>query len=154
MGVECNVILGGRSEEFVILQNEFNQISERVLPVTNDGSLGQKGFVTVVLKELIESGNEYDEIIAIGPLIMMKAVVEITKPLGIHTMISMNPIMIDGTGMCGGCRVTVGGETKFACVDGPDFDGFEVDFDEAMRRQGMYKKQEAHVCNLDFGGTK
>jgi ferredoxin--NADP+ reductase len=109
--------------------------------------------VTDILNKLLAEGKEYDEIIAIGPLIMMKAVVAITKPLGIPTMISMNPVMIDGTGMCGGCRVTVGGQTKFACVDGPDFDGFEVDFDEAMRRQNMYKGQEEHACNIGIGGN-
>lgn len=148
MGVSCDVILGGRSEEFVILEEEFKQVTDGLYIATNDGSLGEKGFVTDILKTLLEQGNEYDEVIAIGPLIMMKAVVDITKPIDLKTMISMNPIMIDGTGMCGGCRVTIHGETKFACVDGPDFDGFGVDFDEAMRRQGMYKKQEAHICNL------
>lgn len=148
MGIACDVILGGRGKEFVILQEEFEQMSDKVYYATNDGSLGQEGFVTDILKQLIETGEVYDEIIAIGPLVMMKAVVDITKPLNIHTMISMNPIMIDGTGMCGGCRVTVGNETKFACVDGPDFDGFEVDFDEAIRRQTMYKRQECTSCNL------
>ncbi|MEG0013844.1 MAG: sulfide/dihydroorotate dehydrogenase-like FAD/NAD-binding protein [Cellulosilyticaceae bacterium] len=152
LGIECDVILGGRSEEFVILQEDFKEISKNVYCATNDGSLGKQGFVTDILKELIEQGNIYDEVIAIGPLVMMKAVVSITKSLNIPTMVSMNPIMIDGTGMCGGCRVTVGGQTKFACVDGPDFDGFEVDFDEALRRQSMYKIQEEHVCNLGIGG--
>lgn len=153
-GVPCDVILGGRDASLVILQDEFKEVSEVVYVATNDGSLGIQGFVTDVLNTLLAEGKVYDEVIAIGPLPMMKAVVNITKPLGIPTMVSMNPIMIDGTGMCGGCRVTVGGEVKFACVDGPDFDGFEVDFDEAMRRQNMYKKQEEHVCNLKLGGHK
>lgn len=152
-GTSCDVILGGRSSEFVILNNEFESVSN-VYIATNDGSLGVKGFVTDILKSLIEEGNIYDEVIAIGPLIMMKAVVEITKPLNIPTMVSLNPIMIDGTGMCGGCRVTIGGEIKFACVDGPDFDGFKVDFDECMRRQTMYKPQEDHICNIGLGGEK
>lgn len=152
MGVACDVILGGRSEDYVILQREFEAIAQRLHIATDDGSLGIKGFVTTVLTALLEAGEQYDEVIAIGPLPMMKAVVGVTKPLGIKTMVSMNPIMIDGTGMCGGCRVTVGGQTKFACVDGPDFDGFEVDFDEAMRRQGMYRHQEEHVCRMKQGG--
>ena len=120
--------------------------------MTDDGSHGQKGVVTAPLKELIESGENYDEVITIGPLIMMKFVVATTKPFGVKTVVSMNPIMIDGTGMCGGCRLTVGGKTKFACVDGPDFDGFEVDFDEAMSRGRSYGEFEAHAreaaCNL------
>lgn len=153
-GIPCDVILGGRTKDFVILQDEFKSICDEFYVATNDGSLGETGFVTDVLNRLLQEGKVYDEVIAIGPLVMMKAVVAITKPLDIQTMISMNPIMIDGTGMCGGCRVTVGGETKFACVDGPDFNGFEVDFDEAMRRQGMYKEQEHHVCNLGIGGEK
>lgn len=153
LGTSCDVILGGRSSEFVILKEDFESISN-VHIATNDGSLGEKGFVTDLLNKLIAEGNTYDEVIAIGPLVMMKAVVSITKTLNIPTMVSLNPIMIDGTGMCGGCRVTVGGQTKFACVDGPDFDGFEVDFDEAMRRQTMYHKQEEHICNLGLGGEK
>ncbi|MGL4346100.1 MAG: sulfide/dihydroorotate dehydrogenase-like FAD/NAD-binding protein [Cellulosilyticaceae bacterium] len=152
-GVACDVILGGRSADYVILQKEFEKVSESLHIATDDGSVGIKGFVTTILNTLLEEGNVYDEVIAIGPLPMMKAVVGVTKPLGIKTMVSMNPIMIDGTGMCGGCRVTVGGKTKFACVDGPDFDGFEVDFDEAMRRQGMYKEQEAHACRMGQGGN-
>ncbi len=150
-GTTCDVVLGGRSSEFVILHDEFKLISN-VYVATNDGSLGVTGFVTDVLKDLISQGNIYDEVIAIGPLVMMKAVVEITKPLDIPTMVSLNPVMIDGTGMCGGCRVTVGGEIKFACVDGPDFDGFKVDFDECMRRQTMYKSHESHICNIGLGG--
>ncbi len=152
-GTECDVILGGRSSEFVILREEFEAIS-KVYVATNDGSLGLQGFVTDILKDLIAKGNHYDEVITIGPLIMMKAVVEITKPLQIPTMVSLNPIMIDGTGMCGGCRVTIGGQTKFACVDGPDFDGFEVDFDECMRRQNMYKTHEDHACKIGLGGEQ
>ncbi|OON97439.1 MAG: ferredoxin-NADP reductase [Candidatus Epulonipiscium fishelsonii] len=151
LGVECDVILGGRSEEFVILEEEFKGISDHVYCATNDGSKGTQGFVTDILKDLLQKGNIYDEVIAIGPLIMMKAVVDVTKPLDIKTMVSLNPIMIDGTGMCGCCRVTVDGKTKFACIDGPDFDGYNVDFDEAMKRQSMYKKEEAHICNLTGG---
>ena len=147
-GITCDIILGGREKEFVILKEAFESIADNVYCATNDGSLGTKGFVTDVLKLLIDDGVIYDEVIAIGPLPMMKAVVSMTQPLNIPTMVSLNPIMIDGTGMCGGCRVTVGGETKFACVDGPDFNGFLVDFDEAMRRQSMYKKHEAHACHL------
>lgn len=149
MGVEVDVIIGGRSEEYIILEDEFNEICNNLYFATNDGSKGIQGFVTDVLNDLLDKGNEYDEVIAIGPLIMMKAVVGITKPLNIPTAVSLNPIMIDGTGMCGGCRVTVGGETKFACVDGPDFDGLLVDFDECMRRQSFYKEKEDHICRLN-----
>lgn len=149
LGAEVDTILGGRSDEFIILDKEMEDVCDNVYYATNDGSKGIKGFVTDKLNELIENGEEYDLVIAIGPLIMMKAVCEITKKHNIKTNVSLNPIMIDGTGMCGGCRVTVGGETKFACVDGPDFDGHKVDFDEAMRRQGMYKEEEKdHVCRL------
>lgn len=148
MGVAVDIIIGGRSDEFIILDDEFREICQQVYFATNDGSRGTKGFVTDVLNTLLEQGETYDEVIAIGPMIMMKAVVGITKPLNIPTAVSLNPIMIDGTGMCGGCRVTVGGETKFACVDGPDFDGLLVDFDEAMRRQNYYKEEEAHICRL------
>lgn len=151
MGVEVDVIIGGRSEEYIILEDQFREFASNIYFATNDGSKGTKGFVTDVLKKLLAEGNKYDEVITIGPLIMMKAVVGITKPLNIKTSVSLNPIMIDGTGMCGGCRVTVGGETKFACVDGPDFDGFLVDFDEAMRRQTMFKEEE-HICNIGRGG--
>lgn len=149
MGVAVDVIIGGRSEEYVILEEEFKAICENVYFATNDGSKGVQGFVTDVLNDLLSQGIVYDEVIAIGPLIMMKAVVGITKPIGLSTAVSLNPIMIDGTGMCGGCRVTIGDEVKFACIDGPDFDGFLVDFDECMRRQVFYKKQEAHACRLD-----
>lgn len=152
-GTEVDAILGGRDESLVILRDEYENVCDNVYFATNDGSLGVKGFVTDVLKDLIENkGQQYDEIIAIGPLIMMKVVVDLTKTYNIPTAVSLNPIMIDGTGMCGGCRVTVGGETKFACVDGPDFDGFLVDFDEAMRRQTMYKDKEKisndHLCKI------
>ena len=120
--------------------------------MTDDGSYGEKGLVTQALQELIDQGNVYDEVIAIGPIVMMKFVVKLTKQYNIKTVVSMNPIMIDGTGMCGGCRLTVGGKTKFACVDGPDFDGFEVDFDEAQKRNGIYRDWEKHkyeeTCNL------
>lgn len=150
-GASVDVILGGRSKELVILEKDFTTFCDNVFVATNDGSAGVQGFVTDVLGGLLQDGQAYDEVIAIGPLPMMKAVVGITKPLGIPTGVSLNPIMIDGTGMCGGCRVTVGGDTKFACVDGPDFDGLLVDFDECIRRQGMYKEMEAHVCRIGTG---
>lgn len=152
MGCEVHSIIGFRSKDLLILEDEFNAASDKLVIMTDDGSYGKKGVVTAPLKELIEAGESYDEVIAIGPLIMMKFVVMTTKPYNVKTVVSMNPIMIDGTGMCGGCRLTVGGKTKFACVDGPDFDGFEVDFDEAMSRGLMYKSFErrAHedICNL------
>ncbi len=151
-GCEVHSIIGFRSRELLILEDEFRAASDRLTVMTDDGSCGRKGVVTVPLKEAIEAGEGYDEVIAIGPLVMMKFVVATTKPLGVKTTVSMNPIMIDGTGMCGGCRLTVGGETKFACVDGPDFDGFLVDFDEAMSRASMYRdfERRAHsaACNL------
>lgn len=151
MGANVDVILGGRNEEYIILQEEMDSAVDHVYYATDDGSKGMKGFVTDQLKALIADGKKYDLVIAIGPLIMMKNVCKITKELRIPTNVSLNPIMIDGTGMCGGCRVTVGGETKFACVDGPDFDGHGVDFDEAMRRQTMYKEEE-HNCKLGLEG--
>ncbi len=151
-GCEVHSVIGFRNKELLILEDEFRACSDRLTVMTDDGSYGSKGVVTAPLKEAIESGENYDEVIAIGPLIMMKFVVATTKPFGVKTVVSMNPIMIDGTGMCGGCRLTVGGKTKFACVDGPDFDGFEVDFDEAMSRGGMYSEFERHAhseaCNL------
>ncbi len=150
-GAEADVIIGGRSESYVILDDKFSEFAQNVYVATNDGTKGAQGFVTDILNTLIAEGEKYDEVIAIGPVIMMKAVVEITKKLGIKTSVSLNPIMIDGTGMCGGCRVTIGNEVKFACVDGPDFDGFEVDFDELMRRQGIYKKEEEHKCRIGAG---
>ena len=151
-GCEVHSIIGFRNKDLVILEDEFAACSDKLTVMTDDGSHGTKGVVTVPLKEAIEAGENYDEVITIGPLIMMKFVVGVTKPAGVKTVVSMNPIMIDGTGMCGGCRLTVGGKTMFACVDGPDFDGFEVDFDEAMKRGAMYRDFERHAheetCNL------
>ena len=151
-GAEVHAVVGFRSKELVILEQDFNAVSDKLIMMTDDGSYGEKGLVTNALKQLIDSGEKYDEVIAIGPLIMMKFVCALTKEYGIKTMVSMNPIMIDGTGMCGGCRLTVGGKTKFACVDGPDFDGHLVDFDEAMARSSMYKPFEREadekVCRL------
>ena len=144
-GAEVHSVVGFRSRDLVILEEEFEAVSDKLCMMTDDGSYGQKGLVTQALEELILAGNEYDEVIAIGPLAMMKFVSLLTKKYGIKTVVSMNPIMIDGTGMCGGCRLTVGGQTKFACVDGPDFDGHVVDFDEAMHRGAMYREFEAHV---------
>lgn len=152
LGCEVHSIVGFRNKDLVILEDEFKAASSKYVLMSDDGSCGEKGLVTDALRRLIESGEEYDEVIAIGPLIMMKFVAKLTKEFGIKTVVSMNPIMIDGTGMCGGCRLTVGGETKFACVDGPEFDGHLVDFDEAMRRGAMYKAKERasheHACNL------
>ena len=153
MGVDVTTIVGFRNKDLIILEDEAKAVSSKLIVTTDDGSNGNKGFVTDALKNEIESGEKFDLVIAIGPLIMMKFVAKLTKEYGIKTIISMNPVMIDGTGMCGGCRVTVGGKTKFACIDGPDFDGHEVDFDEAMRRQTMYKQQEEESCNL-FKGVK
>nr|WP_122012171.1 sulfide/dihydroorotate dehydrogenase-like FAD/NAD-binding protein [Maliibacterium massiliense] len=151
-GCEVHTIAGFRTRDLVILEDEFKAVSSKFVLVTDDGSYGQQGLVTDALKALIDAGEQYDEVIAIGPLIMMKFVCKLTKAYGIKTVVSMNPIMIDGTGMCGGCRLSVGGETKFACVDGPDFDGHLVDFDEAMHRGTMYKSFERHAyeesCNL------
>ena len=145
-------IVGFRNKDLVILEEEFNNVSDKLVIMTDDGSYGEKGLVTNALEALINSEEQYDEVIAIGPLIMMKFVCKVTEKYGVKTTVSMNPIMIDGTGMCGGCRLTVDGETKFACVDGPDFDGHKVDFDEAMSRSSMYKEFEAHkreaACNL------
>lgn len=151
-GCEVHVIAGFRTKELVILEKEFGAASSVFRLMTDDGSCGEKGLVTDALEKLISEGNEYDEVFAIGPLVMMKFVSLTTKKYGIKTTVSMNPVMVDGTGMCGGCRLTVGGVTKFACVDGPDFDGHLVDFDEAMKRSGVYKEFEAHrrekSCNL------
>lgn len=154
MGVEVDVIVGFRNKDIVILEDEMKAVSTNYYLMTDDGSKAEKGFVTDKLKALIEAGNQYDTVIAIGPIPMMKFVSLTTKPYGIHTIVSLNPIMIDGTGMCGGCRVTVGGEIKFACVDGPDFDGHLVDFDELMNRNSIYKQREGeiskdHVCRMD-----
>ena len=152
LGAEVTSIVGFRNKDLVILEDEFKACSDRFIMMTDDGSYGEKGTVTVPLKELLEKGERFDEVIAIGPLIMMKFVCLTTKEYGQKTVVSMNPIMIDGTGMCGGCRLTVGGETKFACVDGPDFDGHLVDFDEAMSRSRSYAPFERHAyeeaCNL------
>ena len=152
LGCEVHSIIGFRSKDLVILEKEFAECSDKLTIMTDDGSYGRQGVATVPLKEAIEGGENYDEVIAIGPLVMMKFVVATTRPYGIKTTVSMNPIMIDGTGMCGGCRLTVGGKTKFACVDGPDFNGFEVDFDEAMARSSAYAEfeqgQRSELCNL------
>jgi len=141
-GVQVDVIIGARSKEFLILEDEIKALGANVYVTTDDGSYSRKGLVTEVLKDLIDSGAKYDHVIAIGPMIMMKFVAKLTKEYGLKTTVSLNPIMVDGTGMCGACRVTVGGQVKFACVDGPEFDGHLVDFDEAMRRQAMYKTEE------------
>ena len=152
-GVAVDVIAGFRSKDIVILEEEFRAACDHLYLTTDDGSYGEKGLVTDKLKALIEAGNQYDVVIAIGPIIMMKFVCKTTEPYGIKTLVSLNPIMIDGTGMCGGCRVSVGGQMKFACVDGPDFDGHQVDFDELMARNAAYKEREAqvrrdHACRL------
>ena len=151
-GCVVDSIIGFRNKDLVILEDEFKAYSSNLTIMTDDGSYGQKGLVTEPLKAALENGTEYDEIFAIGPLVMMKFVVATAKPFGVKTTVSMNPVMIDGTGMCGGCRLTVGGETKFACVDGPEFDGYLVDFDEAISRSSAYRDFERHAyeenCNL------
>ena len=159
-GAEVHAISGFRSKDLVILEDEFRAHSSKFVAVSDDGSWGEKGLVTDALQKLIESGEKYDEVIAIGPLIMMKFVCSLTRQYGIKTIISMNPIMIDGTGMCGCCRLTVGGETKFACVDGPEFDGHQVNFVEAMSRARMYSQFEqrkredtCNLLNMKEGGT-
>ena len=146
LGTEVHSITGFRDKSFIILDKEMAAVSDKAIITTDDGSNGIKGFVTDRLKELIESGEKYDAVIAIGPLMMMRAVCNLTKEYGIKTIVSMNPVMIDGTGMCGGCRVRVGGETKFACVDGPDFDGHLIDWESALNRQKMFKSHEQRVC--------
>lgn len=152
LGAVVHSVVGFRSKELVILEDEFSGVSDSLDIMTDDGSYGRKGLVTEALEELIVSGNEYDRVFAIGPLMMMKFVTEVAKKYNTGVTVSMNPIMVDGTGMCGGCRLTVDGKVKFACVDGPDFDGTLVDFDEAIRRSGMYKDFERHMrdkeCNL------
>lgn len=160
MGVNVDVIIGGREAQYVLWADKFKEFCDHVYIMTDDGSLGEKGFGTVKLQQLIDQGEGIDEVIAIGPVPMMKAVVTVTKPYNIKTSVSLNPIMIDGTGMCGCCRVSVDGKIKFACVDGPDFDGLQVDFDELMARQRMFKEEEHVVsenanrmCNL-MGGVK
>ena len=156
-GAIVDVIIGFRTKDIVILEEEFKEASTNLYLMTDDGSYGEKGFGTVKLQQLLESGIEYDEVLAIGPVPMMKFVCKTTEPFGVHTSVSLNPIMVDGTGMCGGCRVTVGGETKFACVDGPEFDGHKVDFAELMSRNSTYRPREAevtetHACRMDAMG--
>ena len=153
-GCEVDVIVGFRNKDIVILEDEFKSCSDNLYLMTDDGSYGEQGFVTVKLQQLLEAGKQYDEVLAIGPIPMMKFVCKTTEPFGVKTIVSLNPIMVDGTGMCGGCRVTVGGEVKFACVDGPDFDGHKVDFAELMNRNGVYRDQEAedekgHMCRIE-----
>jgi len=152
-GVEVTSIIGARSADLLIMEEEVKSVSDRMFVCTDDGSKGRHGFVTVVLKELLEQGEIFDEIIIIGPPILMKIGAEITRSYGIPTMVSLNPIMVDGTGMCGCCRVTVGGETKFACVDGPAFDGHKVDFDELMKRLQTYRGEEKIAMEKYEGGT-
>lgn len=151
-GCEVHSVIGFRSKDLLILEDEFKAVSQKLVVMTDDGSYGKKGLVTDALDELIKEGNTYDEVFVIGPLIMMKFVCKLTEKYNIKTTVSMNPIMVDGTGMCGGCRLTVGGKTKFACVDGPDFDGHLVDFDEAIMRSSVYKqfenKKREETCNL------
>ena len=151
-GCEVHAIVGFRTKDLVILEKEFRDASSKFVLMSDDGSVGEKGLVTDALKKLLDSGEKYDEVITIGPLIMMKFVCKLTKEYGVKTIASMNPIMIDGTGMCGGCRLSVGGKTVFACVDGPEFDGHEIDFDEAIERSSMYKPFERHkheeTCRL------
>ncbi|MEG2074607.1 MAG: sulfide/dihydroorotate dehydrogenase-like FAD/NAD-binding protein [Angelakisella sp.] len=148
-GADVTVIAGFRSKDLVILEEEMKAVSSRAIITTDDGSNGEKGFVTDKLRGLCQGGEKFDLVIAIGPLPMMKFVSKLTEELGIPTIVSLNPIMIDGTGMCGGCRVTVGGKIKFACVDGPDFDGHQVDYDELMKRNNGFRREEqAHTCRL------
>ena len=156
-GAEVTVIVGFRSKDIVILEDEFKAVADHFIMMTDDGSYGRHGLVTQPLQELLEAGEQFDEVLAIGPVPMMKFVAKTTQPFGVHTSVSLNPIMIDGTGMCGGCRVTVGGETKFACVDGPEFDGHKVDFAELMSRNGTYRDREAevgktHTCRIESMG--
>lgn len=151
-GIAVDTIAGFRSKDIVILEDEFRSCSDNLYLCTDDGSYGTKGFVTNVLQQQLESGKKYDVVIAIGPVPMMKFVCQTTKPYDLPTIVSLNPIMVDGTGMCGGCRVTVDGKIRYACVDGPDFDGHQVDFEELMRRNGTYREQEQHVCRLHREG--
>ena len=156
-GAEVDVIVGFRNKDIVILEDEFKAVSDNMYLMTDDGSYGEQGFVTVKLQQLLEAGNQYDAVLAIGPIPMMKFVCKTTEPFGVKTMVSLNPIMIDGTGMCGGCRVSVGGEVKFACVDGPEFDGHKVDFAELMSRNTTYREREAevtetHSCRIEAMG--
>ncbi len=147
-GIKVDVIIGGRSESYLLWVDKFREFCDTVYLTTDDGSVGRQGFVTTVLEEVLESQNTIDEVISIGPVPMMKAVVSVTKKRNIKTSVSLNPIMIDGTGMCGCCRVSVGGNLKFACIDGPDFDGLLVDFDELINRQKMFVSEESHICQL------
>ena len=156
-GAEVTVIAGFRSKDIVILEEEFKAVADNLIMMTDDGSYGRHGLVTQPLQEMLEAGETFDEVLAIGPVPMMKFVCKTTEPFGVHTSVSLNPIMVDGTGMCGGCRVTVGGETKFACVDGPEFDGHQVDFAELMSRNATYRDREAtvketHTCRMDAMG--
>ena len=156
-GAEVDVIVGFRNKDIVILEDEFRAAADNMYLMTDDGSYGEQGFVTAKLQQLLESGREYDEVLAIGPIPMMKFVCKTTEPFGVHTSVSLNPIMVDGTGMCGGCRVTVGGEVKFACVDGPEFDGHKVDFNELMSSNATYRGREAdvkehHACRIEKMG--
>ena len=156
-GAEVDVIVGFRNKDIVILEDEFKAAADNMYLMTDDGSYGEQGFVTVKLQQLLEAGRNYDAVLAIGPIPMMKFVCKTTEPFGVKTMVSLNPIMVDGTGMCGGCRVTVGGETKFACVDGPEFDGHKVDFAELMSRNVTYRDREAevkenHTCRMEAMG--
>ncbi len=158
-GVQVDVIAGFRSKDIVILEDEFRAACDNFYLMTDDGTYGEKGFVTAKLQELLEKGEKYDEVLAIGPIPMMKFVCATTKPFDVPTTVSLNPIMVDGTGMCGGCRVTVGGEVKFACVDGPDFDGHKVDFAELMNRNSVYREREAeegktHLCRIEKMGKE
>ncbi len=156
-GAEVTVIAGFRSKDIVILEEEFRAVADHFILMTDDGSYGRHGLVTQPLKEMLEAGEQFDEVLAIGPIPMMKFVSLTTLPFGVHTSVSLNPIMVDGTGMCGGCRVTVDGQTKFACVDGPEFDGHKVDFAELMKRNSVYKTREAqvtetHACRMEAMG--
>ncbi|WP_251861699.1 sulfide/dihydroorotate dehydrogenase-like FAD/NAD-binding protein [Clostridium sp. Marseille-Q2269] len=164
-GIKPEVIIGGKNKDFILLENEMTKLGAKVYPCTDDGSYGFHGLVTNKLKELIDNGEKYDRVITIGPMIMMNFVAKLTKEYKIPTIVSLNTLMVDGTGMCGACRVTVGGETKFTCVDGPEFDGHLVDFGEAMKRQSLYKteegkrlhkieeEKEGHVCHIGAGGN-
>ncbi len=156
-GAEVTVIVGFRSKDIVILEEEFKAVADNLILMTDDGSYGRHGLVTQPLQELLEQGERFDEVLAIGPIPMMKFVCKTTEPFGVHTSVSLNPIMVDGTGMCGGCRVTVGGEVKFACVDGPEFDGHKVDFAELMSRNSTYRGRESevtekHACRMEAMG--
>lgn len=160
-GNKVTSIIGARNNEMLILEKEMKEISDQLIVTTDDGSYGRHGFVTQALQEMIDNGEKIDFVVAIGPVVMMRAVAEVTRPYKIHTMVSLNPIMVDGTGMCGGCRVTVGDQVKFGCIDGPEFDGHLVDFDELMKRQAAYKPQEKesadhydHECRMHKAAKK